>query len=115
MDQACTEVYLQENPEGGDHSLVLKYEPIEYKIGIILSITGISAFIIICAADFVLKKTLLKSKVRVYEKDYFVLDDYDGTDTDSDVEVLESNAGVLDAQNEPISDIDEGNQEENEE
>ena len=102
-------------PEGGDHSLVLKYEPIEYKIGIILSITGISAFIIICAADFVLKKTLLKSKVRVYEKDYFVLDDYDGTDTDSDVEVLESNAGVLDAQNEPISDIDEGNQEESEE
>ena len=79
--------------ENGNHLLELKYAPTEYTVGIIISICGIAAFIIICAVDFVLKKTLLKNKLRVYEKDYFVLDDIDSENTPASVEVLESNIG----------------------
>ena len=62
----------------GEHLLELRYAPAEYVIGIAISIFGIIAFIAICGADFILKKTLLRNKLRVYEKDYFVLDDFDG-------------------------------------
>ena len=96
-------------PKSGDHSLELKYAPTEYKVGIILSITGIFAFIAICAIDFVLKKTLLKNKLKVYEKDYFVLDDYDGVTTDSSVEILESNASTDETEEE--SDLEDNNSE----
>ena len=61
----------------GEHLLELKYAPTEYTVGIIISILGIATFIVICTVDFILKKTLLKNKLRVYEKDYFVLDDFD--------------------------------------
>ena len=80
--------------------------------GIILSITGISAFIIICAADFVLKKTLLKNKLRVYERDYFVLDDYDSVSTDAPEEALESNASIDEPKEEPTPKSDDAAQEE---
>ena len=75
----------------GEHTLELKYAPTEYTVGIIISIFGISAFIIICLIDLVLKKTLLKNKLRVYERDYFVLDDFDNAEAESTVEMLESN------------------------
>ena len=78
--------------EDGEHLLELKYAPIEYTIGIIISIFGISAFLIICAIDFVLKKTLLKNRLRIYERDYFVLDDFDSVDCPDTLEILESNA-----------------------
>ena len=80
--------------EDGNHLLELKYAPTEYKVGIIISIIGIVAFIAICVIDFILKKTLLKNKLRVYEKDYFILDDYDSDDTFLPEETLESNASV---------------------
>jgi uncharacterized membrane protein YfhO len=78
--------------EDGEHLLELKYAPTEYTVGIIISIFGISAFLIICAIDFVLKKTLLKNRLRVYERDYFVLDDFDSVDCPDTLEILESNA-----------------------
>ena len=78
----------------GEHSLELKYWPSEYTFGIIISICGILAFIIICIVDFILKKTLLKNKLRVYEKDYFVLADIDCKDEDTSSEKLESNAST---------------------
>ena len=52
----------------------------------------LSAFLIICAIDFILKKTLLKNRLRVYERDYFVLDDFDSVDCPDTLEILESNA-----------------------
>ena len=77
--------------EDGYHELTLKYSPNEYKIGIAVSVFGIIVFISICAVDFVFKK-LLKKKLKVYEKDYFTLDDIDSEDSPSAPEVLESNA-----------------------
>ena len=75
----------------GEHLLELKYAPTEYTVGIIISICGIVAFIFICVVDFVLKKTLLKNKLHVYEKDYFVLYDFDSDDEPNIIEALESN------------------------
>ena len=75
----------------GNHLLELRYAPDEYNLGMIISIFGIIAFVFICGVDFVLKKTLLKNKLRVYEKDYFVLDNFDNTDTPPKIEALESN------------------------
>ncbi|MBE6534092.1 MAG: hypothetical protein E7678_03890, partial [Ruminococcaceae bacterium] len=77
--------------EDGYHELTLKYSPNEYKIGIAVSVFGIIVFISICAVDFVFK-SLLKKKLKVYEKDYFTLDDIDSEDSPSAPEVLESNA-----------------------
>ena len=86
--------------EDGKHLLELKYAPDEYKVGFIISIIGIEAFVMICIVDFVLKKTLLKNKLRVYEKDYFVLADYDNADTPEEpVKLLESNASSDDSDN----------------
>ena len=78
--------------QSGEHLLELKYAPTEYKIGVIISIFGVTAFIFICVIDLILKKTLLKNKLRVYEKDYFVLDDFDNEDAPEVDEPLESNA-----------------------
>ena len=61
----------------GIHYLEMKYLPSEYIVGTFISIFGIIAFIAICIIDFILKKTLLKNKLKVYEKDYFVLGDND--------------------------------------
>jgi hypothetical protein len=75
----------------GEHLLELKYAPTEYTVGIIISICGIAAFIVICLIDFILKKTLLKNKLRTYAQDYFVLDDIDNEDAPNAIEALESN------------------------
>ena len=63
--------------DDGEHSVEMRYMPKEYIVGAFISIFGIVAFLIICLVDFILKKTLFKNKLRVYEKDYFVLEDTD--------------------------------------
>lgn len=75
----------------GNHLLELKYMPKEYIVGFAISIIGIVSFIAICAVDFVLKKTLLKNRIRAYEKDYFVLDDIDSEYCPPAEEIPESN------------------------
>ena len=75
----------------GKHVLELKYRPTEYLLGFSISATAIISFIAICVVDFVLKKTILKKRIRVYEKDYFVLDDIDIEYLPPVEEVLESN------------------------
>lgn len=97
--------------EDGKHLLELKYAPTEYKVGIIISIIGIIAFIVICVVDFILKKTLLKNKLRVYEKDYFILADYDNADTSLTVELLESNASADENNDKDNDDTNTENQE----
>ena len=91
----------------GEHSLELKYSPDEYKAGMIISIFGIIAFIVICTVDFVLKKTLLKNKLRAYEKDYFILDDIDNADAPQIIEALESNASADSEDEAPKDDLNE--------
>jgi hypothetical protein len=80
----------------GNHLLELKYMPNEYVVGITISIIGILSFIAICAVDFVLKKTLLKNRIKVYEKDYFILDDIDSEYLPPIEEELESNRSGCD-------------------
>ena len=63
--------------EAGEHSIVLKYMPGIYKVGIALSVVGIVAFVLICAADFILKKTIFKNKVFQTYTDTWVLPDFD--------------------------------------
>ena len=87
--------------DSGKHFIELKYMPNEYIIGFAISIFGITAFLLLCAADFVLKRTLLKNKLHVYEKDYFILYDVDLEENDEPAEPIESNKAGLDAP-EPI-------------
>ncbi len=61
----------------GEHSLEFKYMPDEYKTGMLISVTGIGLFILICAADFVLKHTLLKSRRHDAFDAPWVLEDFD--------------------------------------
>lgn len=65
----------------GEHTLELKYMPDIYKVGIVVSIIGISAFVLICAADLVLKKTLLKNYTFELSDDFWELEDLDCIDT----------------------------------
>jgi len=46
---------------GGTHTLELKYDPIEHKLGAIISIAGIIIFILLCVADTVYKKLVKKN------------------------------------------------------
>ncbi|MBO7303140.1 MAG: YfhO family protein, partial [Clostridia bacterium] len=100
----------------GDHTLEMKYWPREYTVGICISLLGLLSFIAICTVDFVLKKTLLKNKLKTYEKDYFVLADYDSDDVDLPAEPLLSNLShdeeEIDAsEDEPTSDDTDSNEE----
>ena len=61
----------------GDHNIELKYMPDVYKTGIVISIAGIIAFIAICAADYVLRRTLLKNKDFAPIDDFWLLEDFD--------------------------------------
>ncbi len=61
----------------GEHTLELKYMPTLYRIGIVLSVSGICVFVIICVIDFVLKRTLMKSRQRYNTDIYWVLEDFD--------------------------------------
>ncbi len=59
----------------GDHTLEMKYFPDCYKLGLIFSVAGISIFVLLCAAEFVLKRTVLKNRIPTYPDEYWVLED----------------------------------------
>ncbi len=61
----------------GEHTLTLEYMPNIYRIGMKISIFGISIFVVLCLIDFVLKHTLLKAKIREAVDEYWILDDFD--------------------------------------
>ena len=63
--------------DAGEHDIELKYMPKIYKVGIILSVTGASVFIIICCADAVLKRTAFKNKRKSDINIPWVLEDFD--------------------------------------
>ena len=64
----------------GSHALELKYSPDIYSLGVSVSVFGISAFVIICIIDLVLKKTLLKKKYTVSINEPWILEDFDEDD-----------------------------------
>lgn len=49
----------------GTHTLEMKYRPTVYKIGMIISISGIFMFILICVADLIIKK--IKKNPNMYK------------------------------------------------
>ena len=49
-------------------------------MGVSVSVFGISAFVIICIIDLVLKKTLLKKKYTVSINEPWILEDFDEDD-----------------------------------
>lgn len=61
--------------DAGTHKIEMKYMPDCYVVGITLSISGIAIFVLLCAADFVLKKTILKNKLKTYPHEYWELED----------------------------------------
>ena len=69
------------NIEGeGEHSLEFKYEPSIYKVGAIISIIGISVFIILCILDLIFYFTIIRKKHsdKYTRNDYmWVLEDFD--------------------------------------
>jgi hypothetical protein len=66
----------------GEYTLELEYFPECYRLGFILSGFGIGAFLLLCAAEFVLKRTLLKNRIPVYQRDLWVLGDFDTEEAD---------------------------------
>ena len=42
--------------DAGEHTLELKYSPISFRLGSLLSISGTAVFIVLCVLDFVVKK-----------------------------------------------------------
>ncbi len=65
----------------GEHTVELKYMPDVYIVGMLISIAGISTFVLLCAAELVLKKTLFKDRIPVCTEDFWILEDFDD-DTD---------------------------------
>ena len=61
----------------GEHTLEMKYMPTVYKLGITFTIGGVIIFVVICAVDFLLKKTVRKDKTRADVPTYWVLEDFD--------------------------------------
>ena len=102
--------------DSGKHFIEMKYMPNAYIIGFAISIFGITAFLLLCAADFVLKRTLLKNKLHVYDKDYFILDDIDSEQCAEPAEIFESNKAGLEAPEpeEPDTSSDEDGSDHNE-
>ncbi len=64
-------------PTAGNHTLELIYKPQIYSIGIFLSISGITIFVLMCAADFVLKHTIMKKRRKESIDTPWVLEDFD--------------------------------------
>lgn len=61
--------------ESGDHTVELKYSPDIYKTGIALSISATVVFIVLCAAEFVLKRTFFKDLLRKDISQEWILED----------------------------------------
>ena len=65
--------------EGGEHTLELKYAPAIYKTGMILSLSGLGLFLLICVADFVIR-LLVRKRIPEFQclhRDYWLLEDFD--------------------------------------
>ena len=61
----------------GEHTVEMRYMPDIYRLGMTVSIIGITAFIVLCVIDLVLKKTLMKNKVLKCIDTPWVLEDFD--------------------------------------
>lgn len=61
----------------GEHTVEMRYMPDIYRLGMTVSIIGITAFIVLCVMDLVLKKTLMKNKVLKCIDTPWVLEDFD--------------------------------------
>ena len=61
----------------GVHTVEMNYMPRIYKIGMIVSSLGTTAFIAICIVDTVLKKTIRKEKNNICFENYWILEDFD--------------------------------------
>ncbi len=65
----------------GEHTLTLEYMPSCYKLGAVISIFGMLCFALLCGAEFVLKRTLLKSCALLSpapaDTEFWVLEDLD--------------------------------------
>lgn len=66
----------------GEHKLELKYAPAVYTVGLIISTVALLAFVGICIADLVLKRTLFKNRRLQKVDDYWDLEDFDRYDTE---------------------------------
>lgn len=64
----------------GTHTIEMEYSPDCYALGIAISIAGIVAFVALCAAEFVLKRTLLKNRIPPYPDDFWALEDLEESD-----------------------------------
>ena len=66
--------------EAGDHTLELKYAPTIYKLGLIISVSGIIIFAAICIIELVSKKLfrrIFKLETREVKDELWVLEDFD--------------------------------------
>ncbi len=64
----------------GEHSLEFKYDPKVYKIGAIISIIGISLFVLLCLLDIIFYFAVIKKKSLTYYAvmdEKWVLEDFD--------------------------------------
>ena len=68
--------------KSGIHELELKYMPKQYVVGTIISVLGILTFIGLIVFTIVRKK-VFKKQERVYEPDYFVLEDFDDAEDEA--------------------------------
>lgn len=63
--------------DGGEHTLEMKYMPDCYSLGFTVTVIGIIAFAVLCVAEAVLRRTLLKDKIPAYPDYYWPLPDFD--------------------------------------
>ncbi len=61
----------------GEHTLEMKYMPTAYTLGLTVSVGGITVFIVICAVDILLKKTVRKNRRRDNINIFWELEDFD--------------------------------------
>ncbi len=68
----------------GEHTLELKYMPDCYKLGAVISVIGVITFVVLCGAEFVIKRTRLKNIKLLCPPtaphEYWTLEDLDGID-----------------------------------
>ena len=62
--------------DAGEHTLELKYRPRIYTVGAVLSVTGVSLFVLICLADWLLRK-FLRRKEEEITFPMWTLEDFD--------------------------------------
>lgn len=81
--------------EAGVHSLEMRYMPDCYKLGITVSAVAIGIFILLCSAELVLRRTLLKNRIPTYPEEYWTLDEL--TVDDKLIDTLSAPAEKVDA------------------